>query len=91
MPTTTEITSIHQTKINQRIEAYISEYLNLCESEIERLFISGLLYQYFENKYSFGFSSETDFDRYLFSFSELQPVYISSNDKGFGKFMLLLL
>jgi very-short-patch-repair endonuclease len=83
MPTTTEIISTNQTKINQRIEAYISEYLELCESEIERLFISGLLYHYFVDEYSFGFSSKSDFDRYLFSFSNLQPVYISSIDEGY--------
>ncbi len=85
MPTTTEIIKAHQAIVNQKIETYISEYLDLCESEIERLFISGLLYHYFEEKYSFGFKDKADFDRHFFSFSELQPVYISTIDDGFEK------
>jgi very-short-patch-repair endonuclease len=98
MPTTTEIISTHQTKINQRIEAYISEYLNLCETEIERLFLSSLLYYYFNEKFSFGYSTETsrfeviggfsesteyEVSKSLFSFTNLIPTYIINGDEGF--------
>jgi very-short-patch-repair endonuclease len=88
MPTTTEIISTHQSKINQRIEAYISEFLDLCESEIERLFLSSLFYHYFDNEFMFGLPLKGDtFDdeTYTFSFSKLTPVFISSVDKDFDK------
>ena len=94
--TTKQIIESQKLKINAIIHEYIDEYLFLCESEIEKLFLTNLFFYYFLGK----FSVNRDFkNNELILFSDFNQVIIDEfddeyclyrgiirNDKQFGNF-----
>ncbi len=85
MPSTSEIISSQQNEINQRLNDYLNEFLELFKNENERLFINCILFNYFFYKNSFGSEHTLEFNSDFYSFSNLEPIYVSNIDKEFEK------
>jgi len=70
-------------KIFSIVNIFIDEYTSLCESEIEKLFITNLFYYFFLGKYSV----DRNFDNNdLIVFSGFNKIIIDEFDEDYGKF-----
>ena len=85
MPSTSEIISSQQNEINQRLNDYLNEFLELFKNENERLFINCILFNHFFYKNSFDSEYTFEFNSDFYSFSNLEPIYVSNIDKEFEK------
>ncbi len=64
--------------INSIVSEFISEFMNLCESEIEKLFFVNLFYYFFEEK--FDLNKEVILSDFIY-FNNFNPHYIFRGDE----------
>jgi len=70
-------------KINKLVEGFIDKYLILCESEIEKIFITNLIYYLFEMK--FNITRETD-SELNYTFSNFTPYTVGVFDDNYNNY-----
>ncbi|MDP3928211.1 MAG: DUF559 domain-containing protein [Bacteroidota bacterium] len=87
MTDTTEIIENQIVKINGIIESYLEEYHKLCESEIEKLFLTNLFYYFFKRKFTINQFIDWGDDEFYIFFKDFKPIWCSPSDKNFLKYV----
>jgi hypothetical protein len=85
MSSTSELILSQQNEINHRLKEYLNGFLELCADENKKLFLNSLLYNHFFYKNSFGSDHEGQFNGDVYSFSNLDPIFLCNLDEGFDE------